>query len=66
MPKNAILCVKVVSDQLCNTNGPPAEVERDELATRLSFREKVELMQAVVFVLCKTLVQLAEVRSCKK
>ena len=35
MPKNAVLCVRVVSDQLCNVNSPPAQVQRDELATRL-------------------------------
>ena len=27
----------VVSDQLCNANGPPAQVQRDELVTQLSF-----------------------------
>ena len=35
MPKNAVLCVRVVSDQLCNVNGPRAQVQRDELVTRL-------------------------------
>ena len=58
MPKNAILCVRVVSDQLCNANGPPAQVLCDELATRLSFGETVEFLQAEVFVLREALVQL--------
>ena len=61
IPKNAILCVRVVSDQLCNANGPPAQVERDKQEKRLSFGETVELLQAIVFVLCETLVQLVEV-----
>ena len=66
VPKHAILCVRVVSDQLCYANGPPAQVERDELARRLSFEETVELLQAVLFVLCETLVQLVEVKAVKK
>ena len=49
--KNAILCVGVVSDQLCNANGPPAQVQHDELVTRLSFRETMEFLQTEVFVL---------------
>ena len=51
LPKNAILYVRVVSDQLCNTNGPPAQVQRDELVARLSFGETVEFLQPEVFVL---------------
>ena len=46
-----MLCVRVVSDQLCNLNGPRAQVQRDELVTRLSFAETVEFLQAEVFVL---------------
>ena len=46
-----MLCVRVVFDQLCNANGPPAQVQRDELVTRLSFGETVEFLQAEVFVL---------------
>ena len=65
LPKNAILCVRVVSYQLCYANGPPAQVQRDELAARLSFGETVEFLQAVVFVLCETLVQLVEVKAVK-
>ena len=38
-------CVRVVSDQLCNANGPPAEVQLDELVvTRLSFGETVRFL----------------------
>ena len=33
----------------CNANGPPAQVQRDDLATQLSFGETVELLQAEVF-----------------
>ena len=51
IPKNAILCVRVVYDQLCIANGPLAQVQRDELVTRLSFGETVEFLQAEVFVL---------------
>ena len=51
IPKNAILCVRVFSDQLCNANGPRAQVQHDELVTRLSFGETVEFLQAEVFVL---------------
>ena len=51
IPKNAILCVRVVSNQLCNVNGHRAQVQCDELVTRLSFGETVELLQAEVFVL---------------
>ena len=51
IPKNAILCVRVVSDQLCNVNGPRAQVQGNELVTRLSFGEMVEFLQAEVFVL---------------
>ena len=51
MPKNAILCVRVVSDQLSNATGPRAQVQRDELVRRLSFGEMVEFLQAEVFVL---------------
>ena len=47
----------VVSDQLCNAKGPPTQVQ-DKLTTRLSFGETLEFLQAVVFVLCETLVQL--------
>ena len=51
LPKNAILFVRVVSDQLCNGNGPPGQVQHDELVTRLSLRETVEFLQSEVFVL---------------
>ena len=51
IPKNAILFSGVVSDQLCNANGPLTQVQRDELVTRLSFGEKVEFLHAEVFVL---------------
>ena len=51
IPKNAVLCVRIVSDQLCNANGPRAQVQRDELVTRLSFGETVEFLEAEVFVL---------------
>ena len=51
IPKNAILCVRVVSDQLFNVNGPRAQAQRDELVTRLSFGETVEFLQAEEFVL---------------
>ena len=56
MPKNAILCVRVVSDQLCDANGPPSQVQRDELATGLSIGDMEEFLRAVVFVLRETLV----------
>ena len=56
MPKNTILCVRVVSDQLCDANGPPSQVQRDELATGLSFGDTVEFLTAAVFVLHETLV----------
>ena len=46
-----MLCVRVVSDQLCNINGPRAQVQLDELVKRLSFGETVEFLQAEVFVL---------------
>ena len=62
IPKNAILRVRVVSDQLCDANGPLAQVQRDELATRLSFRDRVEFLEAVVFVLRETLAQLYQVK----
>ena len=51
IPKNAILCVRVVSDLLCNASGPHAQVQRDELVTRLSFGETGQFQQAEVFVL---------------
>ena len=53
IPKNAILCFRVVSDQLFNVNGPRAQAQRDELVTRLSFGdiEMVEFLQAEEFVL---------------
>ena len=51
IPQNAILCVRVVSDQLFNVNGPRAQAQRDELVTRLSFGEMVEFLQAEEFVL---------------
>ena len=60
IPKNAILCVRVVSDQLCNANGLRAQVQCDELVTRLSFLETVEFLQAEVFVLGETPVQSPE------
>ena len=47
--KNAIFCVRVVSDQLCNANGPPAHIERDELVTRLSFGEMVEFLKHLFY-----------------
>ena len=46
-----MLCVRVVSDQLFNVNGPRAQAQRDELVTRLSFGEMVEFLQAEEFVL---------------
>ena len=58
IPKNAILCVRVVFDQLCNANGPRAQVQRDELVARLSFGETAEFLQAEVFVFWETLMQL--------
>ena len=60
IPKNAILCVRVVSDQLFNVNGPRAQAQRDELVTRLSFGETVEFLKAEEFVLWETLVQSPE------
>ena len=42
--------VRVVSDQLCNANDPPAQVLRDKLVTSQSFGETVEFLQAEVFV----------------
>ena len=51
IPENAILCVRVVSDQLFNVNGPRAQAQRDELVTRLSSGEMVEFLQAEEFVL---------------
>ena len=57
IPKNAILCVRVVSDLLCNANGPRAQVQRDELVTRVSFGETVEFLPADVLVLWEILVQ---------
>ena len=45
------LCVRVDSDQLCNANGLPSQVQREELVTQLSFGETVEFLQAEVFVL---------------
>ena len=47
-------------------NGPPAQVQRDELVTLLSFGETVEFLQAEVFVLRETLVQLVEIKVVKK
>ena len=64
--KMAFFCVLVISDQLCNANGPPAQVQRVEVATRLSYGETVGFLQAVVFVLCETLVQLVEVEAVRK
>ena len=66
IPKNVILCVRVVSDQLCNDNGPPAQFQRDELAMRLSFGDTVEFQKAVVFVLRETLVQSDDVKAVRK
>ena len=43
-----------------NANGPRAQVQRDELVTRLSFGETMEFLQAEVFVLWETLVQSPE------
>ena len=60
LPKNAILCVGVVSDQLFNVDGPRAQVQRDELVTRLCFGETVEFLQVEEFVLWETLVQSPE------
>ena len=51
IPKNAILCVRVVSDQLFNVNGPLAQAQRDELVTRLSSGEMMEFLQDEEFVL---------------
>ena len=50
----------------CHFTCPPAQVQHDELGTRLSFGEMVEFLQAVVFVLCETLMQLVEVKAVKK
>ena len=41
----------VISDQLCNANGPRAHVQRDELVTGPNFEETVEFLQVEVFVL---------------
>ena len=57
IPKNAILCVRVGSDLLSNANDPRAQVQQEELVTRLSFGETVEFLQAEVFILWETLVQ---------
>ena len=57
-----MVCVTVVSDQLCNANGSPAQVQRDELALRLSFGDTVGFLKAVVFVLRETLVQLYDIK----
>ena len=57
------LCIRVVSDQLCDANGPPSQVQRDELATGLSFGDTVEFLKAVVFVLRETLVQLDDMKA---
>ena len=46
--------VGIVSDQPCNTNGPSALV-RNELVPQLRLGKMEELRQAVVFVLCETL-----------
>ena len=40
-------------------------IQHNELATQLSFGEMVEFLQAVVFVLCGTLVQLVEIKAIK-
>ena len=45
--------------------GLPAQAQ-NELATRLSFEETVEFLQAVVFVLCQALPQSVEVKVVKK
>ena len=66
IPTNVILCVRVVSNQLCNASGPPPQVQCEELATRLSFRQTVEFLQAVEFVLWETLVQSVEVKAVKE
>ena len=47
-----------------NANGP-AQVQRDELAMRLSFGDTVEFLKAVVFVLRETLVQLDDIKAVK-
>ena len=65
IPKNVILCVRVVSDQLCYVNGPSAQAQCDELVTRLSFGETVEYLQAEVCVLRETVVQLVLVKVVK-
>ena len=49
-----LFCVRVVSNQPSNANSSPAQV-LNEVATRLTFRETAEFLQAVVFVLCETL-----------
>ena len=63
--KNAILYIRVVSDHLCNGNGPPAQVQ-NELAPQLSLAETGKFLQAVVYGLCKTLLQLVEVKTVTK
>ena len=65
MPKNANFCIRVVSNQLCNINGPPAQVQHDELTMQPSFRHTVEFLKAVVFILCETLLQLDEAKAVK-
>ena len=47
-------------------NSPLAQAQRDELVARLSFGEMVEFLQAEVFVLWETLVQLVWVKDVKK
>ena len=53
----------IISDQLCNANGPPAQVQ-NELAVLLVFGETLEFLQ--VFALCETLVPLVEVKAVTK
>ena len=49
--------------RLCDANGPTSQVQRDELATGLSFGDTVEFLKAVVFVLSETLAQLDDVKA---
>ena len=54
IPKNTILCVRVVADQPCNASGPPAQVQ-NAVATPLSLGDTTEFLQAKVFFLSETL-----------
>ena len=49
----------MVSDQLCDASGHPAQVKQEELVTRPRFREMVEFLQ-YLFYENETLVQLVQ------